>query len=554
MSDLIPGANSPQLLARLLDAVARGVRTSRGLQEVLQVQAQTVRAYLHSAAWLQLATATDPAELTPLGVEFVYAGSRRPQVYARAVWSVPLAAEVLTAGDGRVPDLDVVARAIERAESGLAPATLERRAGAVRSLVAPAVGRPRPRSREQEERQLGLPLGHATLLDRTPRLSDTASEYDPDAYRYVLCALLDHGELTMGHLRALLDRAGAPNLPLGGILDLALTRGDAVRAQDRLVVTPAAVERRALARATPSLLLSDPQYRAYLTDAVAARGGDRKAEIRRDASAARFRPWDRRLFGHPLAPDQLERDLERVLLDRPLAAFPLALPGPFALPDGGEPFLDGWEARGHLVALPPTLAQLQGGLPAVNRMLRTGRAQGEVSLPDLSFRPRAVHGGVLHPGEPVPRAVPDVRTLRHRVLMHAPYPAVLAAILLLHRHHPERVQVVEDRSGWSVKAPAARGVPLLAWIDGFARHRGWVPCRRDDAGLPAAVLVAVFETLGLGQVVGRLLVLAEPLFARLATEPEELEILSRLRPLADAVDAWLAAESTDERAPDPGDG
>lgn len=552
MSDL-PGANSPQLLTRLLDAVARGVRTSRGLQEVLQVQAQTVRAYLQAAAWLQFLASVDPVELSALGVEYVYAGPRRSQVYARAVWSVPLAAEVLVAADGRVPDLDLVARALERAESGLAPATLERRAGAVRSLVAPAVGRPRPRSRAQEELQLGLPLGHAAVLERPPALDAATHEYDPDAYRYVLGTLLDHGELSMGHLRALLDRAGARELALGGLLDLATARGDAVRTRDRLVVTPGAVERRELSRATPSVLLSDPAYRAYVADAVAARGGDRAAEIRRDAAVARFRPWDRRLFGHPLSPDRVERDLERVLLDRPLAAFPVATPDrAWSLPAGGEGFLDVWESVGLLVALPPTLAQLQGGLAAVNRMLRAGRSQEEVALPDLSFRPLAVHGALLHPGEPLPRAVPDVRTLRHRVLMHAPYCAVLAALLLLHRHHPDRLTVVEDRAGWAVKVPGLRPTPLLDWIDGFARHRGWVPVRRDSGGLPAAVLAGVFEVLGLGQVVGRLLVLAEPLFARLGTEPEELEILARLRPLADAVDAWLSASLGDE--PDPGGG
>lgn len=542
MSDL-PGANSPQLLTRLLDAVARGVRTSRGLQEVLQVQAQTVRAYLQAAVWLRLVSTADPVELTPLGVEYVYAGARRPQVYARAVWSVPLAAEILVAADGRLPDLDLVARALERTESGLAPATLERRAGAVRSLVAPAVGRPRPRSREQEELQLGLPLAHAAVLERTPSLRDATSEYDVDAYRYVLGALLDHGELTLGQLRALLDRAGAGELPLGGVLDLASTRGDAVRQRDRLIVTAGAVERRELARATPSVLLSDPGYRAYVADAAAARTGDRRAEIRRDAAAARFRAWDRRLFGHPLSPDTVERDLERVLLDRPLTAFPVARPDPaWSLPVAGEAFLDVWEQRGHLVALPPSLTQLQGGLAAVNRLLRTGRAPDLVAPPDLATRPLVVHGGILHPGEPLPRAVPDLRTLRHRVLMHAPYCAALSALLLLHRHHPDRVQVTHERAGWSVKIPGFHTTPLLDWLDGLARARGWVPVRREAGGLPPEALVAVFEVLGLGQVVGRLLVLAEPLFARLGTEPEELEILGRLRPLADAVDAWLSAE------------
>ncbi|MCA9495196.1 MAG: hypothetical protein KC621_34950, partial [Myxococcales bacterium] len=362
----------------------------------------------------------------------------------------------------------------------------------------------------------------------------------PDAYRYLLAALLDHGELSLGQIRALLDRAGADQMALGGMIELAVSRGDAARMMDRLVVTQGAVARRAIAEATPSVLLSDPLYRAYLADAVEARD-DRRAEIRRDAAAPRFRGWDRRLFGHPLVPDRIDKDLERVLLDRPLSAFPLAQPADGLPRVVDEPFLDAWEEEGLTIALPPSLAQLQGGLAAVNRILRQARTGHDVSIPDVSYRPMAVHSAILHPGEPLPRAVPDVRTLRQRVLMHAPYPAMVTAALLLHRQRPDRISVLEDRSGWVIKVQGSGPIGLLDAIDGFGASRGWVCSRRVAGGLPAPVLVAVLEVLGVATMVGRLLVLSEPLFARLGSDAEEMEIHQRMRGLADAFEGWLVA-------------
>ena len=81
----LPEASSPQVLTRMLEGVSRGVRTTRGLQEALGVGVQTVRAYVNAAAWLSMVDQTDPVALSPLGLEYVYAGSKRPAVYARAV-------------------------------------------------------------------------------------------------------------------------------------------------------------------------------------------------------------------------------------------------------------------------------------------------------------------------------------------------------------------------------------------------------------------------------------------------------------------------------------
>jgi len=542
----LPSANSPQLVARLVEALARGVRSSRGLQETLSLQAATVRAYLHAAQWLGLVEADGDPMLTPLGVAYAYAGRQRAWLYARAVWAIPLAADLLVASDGRLPELDAVERAVAAAEPDLAGATLHRKASAVRSLLAPVVGRKRPRASAGEVEQLGLPLTHAATASPPPRLGPTAGEYDPDAYRFLLACLLDFGELTLAHVRRLLDLAEATELPIGGVVDMAVSRGDAARVGERLVATADAVLRRELVEATPSVMLSDPLYRAYLDDAVAAQS-DRVAATRRDAVAHRYRAWDRRLFGHELRPEHIASDLERVLMDRPLAAYPVAVATRPTPTPCEEPFLDVWERRDLYVCLPPTLSQLQGGLPAVNRVLARAR-RGVVGMPDLSDRPTVHHGALLHPGEPLPRSVPDTRSLRLRVLMHAPYLSLLAAVLWLHRLGPGAVEVREERTGWRVRVHRRDLGPVLRVLDRVAESRGWHPCRRVDGGLPAGVLVAIAEVVGIAAVVGKRLVLAERLFYQLDTEPEELEVAARLRPMAEAVMASLEQQYELSRA------
>ncbi|MEQ1505152.1 MAG: hypothetical protein ABMB14_23155, partial [Myxococcota bacterium] len=231
-----------------------------------------------------------------------------------------------------------------------------------------------------------------------------------------------------------------------------------------------------------------------------------------------------------------------------LSAFPLAGPGPDPVApgspldrSGSDPFLDAWEHTGLRIALPPSFAQLQGGVTAVNRILRGARGS-TVGVPDLADRPVVVHAGIVHPGETIPKTVPDARTLRQRVLMHAPYAAVTAAILLLHRLSPARVEIVDDGAGWVVRG-GGDDVPLLDWIDAFAVGRGWLPIRRSGAGLGVRPFVATLEALGVATAVGRVLVLAESLFTRLQTEAEESEIHARLQPLADAVDAAIGASA-----------
>jgi hypothetical protein len=498
---------------------------------------RTIQYYVGAAEWLGLVEPGPDRLLTPVGLEIAL-GDSPDEAYARAVWSQPLVASLI--GGGReLPQLDDVTLAIARAEPELAPATVRRRASSVRSLMAPALDPTRRRA--PEHLQLDLPLVPRLPAPPQQLTPGRARDADPDVYRFVLGALLDHGELTLGHLRALLDRSGGAELAIGGYVDLAVQRADAVRSGERILITPGAVARREIAGTTAGIILSHPAYRRWLRDLRDAGNSDRQAEIRANAAAARFRAWDERLLGKAADPGDLDVDLAKIVLDRSPDSYPLAgEPGP-------EPavvvasWLDAWEQPDLVVCLPPTLEVLRGGLSAVNGALAAAR-QGsrEVGLPDASSRPARAHGGLLHPGEALPRTVPDLISLRQRALMNAPYIAVLAALLLIHREQPERFRVRRRRGAWALQRAAKTLGPLLDVIDTFFLEIGHVPSRRPGAGLSADDLLSGLQAIGIVADLGGVLALDERLFHRLRTEPEQIEIHGLLRPLADALEAHLA--------------
>jgi hypothetical protein len=513
------------------------VRSTRSLQEALGVDVRTVQYYTQAAEWLGMLETDEDTALTPLGLEYVYTFRDRPAVYARAVWSTPLVTRIMASRTGEtLPDADI-AKAISEVDPELAPATVKRRASAIRSLIAPAL-ESGPLS--QEPLQLDLPLESEDAHEQPPELNlDAGREYNPDVYRFLLDSLLDHGELTLANVRSLLDRAGAREAPIGGYVDLALARGDALRVEDQLVVTHSAVVHRDLAATTPSIILSDPGYRAWLTDLLVA-DGDRPAQIRRDQIAARFQSWDRRLFGRPAAPDSLTADLARVLMDRPLESYPVRGDAGPPLTVERAPFLDVLERTGIGIALPPPLAGAGGGVAFVNQVWRDARqgARG-VGPPDLAHRPVVVHGGLLHPGEPRLRAVPDTRSLRLRLVTNAPYPALVTALLLLHRMDAGRVDVVEQAGRWLVRLGGEPRGDLLSVLDGFAVAQGWTPCRRQQGGVDAPTLLRLLERLGIAAHVSGGVVLAEPFFTRLRREAEEMEVRDRLQPLTERLSDHL---------------
>lgn len=545
----IPSANNPRLLIRTCGWLARGVRSTRALQEVLGVELRTVQYYLQAATWMGFIEDSPDHLLTPMGLELVFADDPSA-VYATAVWAQPFVRDLLTGRGHTLPPVEDVVVAIARAEPDLAPATVRRRASAVRSLLAPALERrrrPRP-----VDLQLALPL--ASQPDTVPHhlTPGPAKDADPDVLRWVYESLLDHGELTLGQLRGLLDVAGVSDLPIGGYIDLLLVRGDARRMGERLVITPGAVARRQAASSTTGVILSHARYRQWLDDVRQAALGDREAEIRMHQVERTFRAWDQRLLGGPAEASTLDERLGRVLLDRSLDAFPrTGDPGPLVEPVERS-FLDCWQEAGLVIALPPTLSILQAGLPAINRQLQQARqGTADVGEPTIASRPSLVHGGLLHPGEPRPRSVPDVVSLRQRALMNAPYVALVTALLLLHRTSPDSLCVVRRRNGWRVLRRGRVLGPVLELLDRFAASRGWIPSRRIAGGLGLGPFLAGLETAGIAHVLGGdVAVLAERLFHRLRTDPEEMEVHALLLPLADVLEGWLQeARPLDEARP-----
>lgn len=125
--------------------------------------------------------------------------------------------------------------------------------------------------------------------------------------------------------------------------------------------------------------------------------------------------------------------------------------------------------------------------------------------------------------------------------MHSPYPAMLAALLWLHRQSPHRVAIARPESRWALVVDGeSRGDPLVV-LDGFARSRGWVVARRPEGGLPLSTLINKLELIGIVSRMDRQVVLAERLFFQLSREAEEMEVGAQLQPLALALEAHLWA-------------
>ena len=75
-ADLIPNANNPRLLQRLVRLVASGIRKQRALADVLQVELRTVHYYTQAGEWLGLLDTDREVHLTPRGVEFAFAEAK----------------------------------------------------------------------------------------------------------------------------------------------------------------------------------------------------------------------------------------------------------------------------------------------------------------------------------------------------------------------------------------------------------------------------------------------------------------------------------------------
>lgn len=542
----VPNANNPRVLIRMIGLVAAGVRRPSALAEILDVELRTVHYYTQAGEWLGLLSTDGDVHLTPHGIDLAFADpNQRLRRYAAAVWRTPFARDLLR-GRRDMPDIDAItAFILESSDGGLSESTARRRAGAVRSLLEPAIGR-KPGRRQAQGEQVGLPFPprsapQALASDLGAVDLQAGLDNNPDVYARVLTTLLDHGELSTGQLRALLDHTGGGDCPLGPYADMAVRRGDAVRVDDRLVVSRGGLRRREVASHGRLIALSDPTYRAWLEVAVTPIPEDLKGRRERERLAARHRDWDRHVFGAPLTPETARTALRDALPGRDPRSLPVAGdPGvPLARTRGA--FLSCLDEPGLPIAFPAALSEVAGGVKPTNAVLRRLRAApAGVRLPGVADRRVVVHGGLLAPGEPLPRAVPDNLTLRMRLLSNAPAMALYAGLLLLARRAGSSLSVEDAGAGPEVHHRKRVVGPLLTVLEAFSAAQGWVCSHPTRGGLSGPVLEAVARTLGIGTRAGRRLVMDERLFVQLQEDPEAHLTYEQLRPLVDRLDAWLA--------------
>ena len=546
-ADLIPNANNPRLLQRLVRLVASGIRKQRALADVLQIELRTVHYYTQAGEWLGLLATDKEVHLTPRGVEFAFAEARqRPKLYAKAVWNIPLV-HTLLSGRGDLPDTEIIASFILENEPSMSPRTARRRATSLRGLVEPAL-RHRPSRTEPKSQQLSLGFTSpaedepdavaAQPIQNAVDLS-AGTDQNPDVYARLLTALLDHGEITTGQIRALLDKMGARDCPLGGYIEMAVRRHDAVRQADRLIATGGATRRRDFATDGVLAALTDPAYRGYLTALLDADDAP-VAQRERQSLGRRFADWDKRIFGAPLTEDTIAEAIARPLVGRRLESLPVADSAGLPPIITTAPFLEMIGSRGLMVAFPSALRTLHGGVAGVNEALgRNRNAPAGVRLPSPVDTRASVHGGLLAPGETLPRSIPDNLTLRLRLLTHCPAFALLSALLLLDRKSSVKLRVLEDEQGPAVHWGKQRIGNLLDVFDRFATAQDWTVVRPLSGGLRGIHLIDTGVAAGMCSRVGRRVVLNEQLFLRLQEEPEAHLTYDALLPLEDRLHAWL---------------
>ena len=546
-ADLIPNANNPRLLQRLVRLVASGIRRQRALAEVLGVELRTVHYYTQAGEWLGLLATDREVHLTPRGVEFAFAEARqRAKLYAKAIWSIPLI-QTLLSGRGDLPDTEVIASFILESEPSMSPRTARRRATSLRGLVEPAL-RHRPKASDPKSQQLAFVFaGLSQDVPDEPAPNRPASavdlragtDHNPDVYARLLTALLDHGEITNGQIRALLDEMGARDCPLGGYIELAVRRQDAIRQADRLIATTGAAARREFAADGVLVALTDPAYRAYLS-ALTAADDTPHARRERTSLGRRFGSWDQRIFGEKLSEDTVAEAIQRPLVGRRLDSLPIA--GSAGLPPilTSAPFLEMIGSRGLMVSFPSAIRALHGGVAWVNEALtRQRNAPAGVRRPSPVDTRASIHGALLCPGETTPRSIPDNLTLRLRMLTHCPAFALLSVLLLLDRKETVQMRLIEDEHGPTVHWGSTRLGGLMDIFDCFAASQDWLVIRPYSGGLQAIHLIDTGVATGMCSRVGRRVVLNEQLFLRLQEDVEARMTYDALIPLEDRLHAWL---------------
>ena len=554
-STLIPNANNPRLLLRVLAMVSAGIRRPRALAEVLEIEIRTVHYYTQACEWLGLISFDQEVHLTERGMELAFAEPHQQmELYGQAVWSNGFAQGLLQ-GRGDMPDKDAIASYILQREPTMSSVTARRRASSVYSLLEPAMGY-RPTSEKTATLQLSLPflapLTETTSLPPTAPVDLRAGvEHNPDIYCRLLDALLDNGELRIGQIRALLDRIGARNAPIGAYTELAVLRGDATREEDRLIISPSGIVRRDIAIDGVMIAFSDPEYRSWLSLVEKDPRSFNPVE-RRDfwALGNRFAAWDLRVFGARQRAETIQASLDRVLSGRSLELVPIAHKGTVELQRSEKPFIDNLNLQGMAISFPQCLGELAGGVTSVNAVLRRNRAApAGVRLPSPVDTRGVIHGGVLHPGETQPKAFPDNFSLRLRTLTHTPAISLLGALLILDRRPDAPIEIQTSQSGPQVCWAGNSLGPIISMMHRFADSQDWLSAQPRSTGLTGLMLEALSRALGIATRVGPRLILDEALFLRLQDEPEARLTYEALLPLVDRWHSWFTDQTPTEDSP-----
>jgi hypothetical protein len=216
----------------------------------------------------------------------------------------------------------------------------------------------------------------------------------------------------------------------------------------------------------------------------------------------------------------------------PLAQPPTDAEDPPRLPTGS--YALHWAHPGQLVAFPRALARLGAGLAPLNEALARHRASPAAArLPGLACPRTVAHGGPFAPGAPQPRTLPDLHTLRFRLLQDCPAFTLLAATLLDRR--PAAPLRVEHPAAPTLRHGRRTAAPLLAGWAAFLRAHGVRVLRPPGGGLDPAALLATAEALGIITRAGTRLILDERLVTALHDGPEERPLLAALTDLGTAL-------------------
>ena len=527
---LIPNANNVRFLTRVLESVAKGVRDPKALAEVLDCEVRTVHYYTQAGDWLGLIETEESRDphLTRLGLEFVYAGRQRPKVYAEAIWSTPFVIDLMS-GQDALPSADLIAEFIETTVPEMAPTTARRRASAVRSLIQPAIKYRKKSLKSSKQMSFQFAPAYDPGGTVTPLVDLRAgTDESPDVYRVVS---RPSGSWRTRHrtppsrsrcqrsqrLRnRLLHRDGRPTRrcstsrrPTGRDLGCSLETGCGGH---RCWSRP-------LRSSLPSLL--------ELSAKSGGRGSQRSHPLL-GSSRSLLRLGSPRFLGESIRPAQLSQDLDRILLGRPIEAFPLAEDPGDAPPLLEGAFLDLLQSDSLVLTFPPSLQLLLQGTKHINAKLeQSNRTKNGVRLPEATDHRVLVHGGLFPPGLPLPRTVADTVTLRLMAVTHVPFIAMSTALLLLDRRGNLPISIHRNASGPIVKHQSQTLGSLSEIFESMAEARGWMVSRQTRAE-PNALLGDLLVGLGIGDRLAQRLVLDETFFVRLKEEPEDQEVANKL--------------------------